>query len=245
VLITSGCDSVGTTSSHHMTLIECHHLPLFLQQLTREMTTATTLPDNSFYSLTSFYIMSCHSTSSRTGSSTHVQEMIYYGQLTDDPLDMGAFLLAHFKALPRHNPRISGGPAGATAAPQQLPLVGELAPGSAGLASLGYLHHPGTEEGLKSVTHWIVVDVTTEVAPLSPFKAQSESTTFPIAIPQLYVEYESRSGTSDAGCCQLVGVRGGVDFRSGEGGKWRLNKGLPPTPCWAESVGEGKKVGRW
>ena len=94
---------------------------------------------------------------------------MYYGQLTDEPADMGAFLLAHHNALPRHNPRISGGTADATAAPLQLPLVGDLAPGVAGLASLGYLHHSGTEEGVKIATHWIVIDVTAEAQFLFPF----------------------------------------------------------------------------
>jgi hypothetical protein len=89
-----------------------------------------------------------------------MQEMTYFGQLTDGLPDVSAFLLAHFKALPRYNPRISGIPG--AAAPRQLPLLGELAPGSANVASLGYLHHPGTEEMVKTITHWIVTDVATQ-----------------------------------------------------------------------------------
>lgn len=93
-----------------------------------------------------------------TGNS-ELQEMVYYGKLTDRETDIPAFLMSHFKALPRYNPRITateGDDAGV-----QLPLIQKLTP----LASdqLNYLHQPGTEDAIKAITHWIVVDLTSQV----------------------------------------------------------------------------------
>lgn len=89
------------------------------------------------------------------------QEIIYFGILEDTEEDIPGFLMKYFKAVPRFNPRILD--AAGESAPEQLALTGKLAANAEPFASLGHLHHPGTEDGLKGVTHWVAVDVETQV----------------------------------------------------------------------------------
>ena len=92
--------------------------------------------------------------------------MVYYGVLRDNEEDILAFLLAHFNALPRYNPRITEGE-GKDAA-TQLMLTKKLAP--LPIDQLNYLHHLETEDNVKAVTHWIVVDLKSEVSPACSFQ---------------------------------------------------------------------------
>ena len=90
-----------------------------------------------------------------------LQELVYFGDLKDQEPDIPAFLLRHFHALPRFNPRVmetEGDEAGL-----QVALTKHLAPPPPD--QINYLHHPGTENVLKAITHWVVADLTTKVPP--------------------------------------------------------------------------------
>lgn len=86
--------------------------------------------------------------------------MVYYGVLRDNEEDILAFLLTHFNALPRFNPRITEGEGDDAAT--QLMLNKDLAPLPSG--QLNYLHHLSTEDSVKAVTHWVIVDITSAVS---------------------------------------------------------------------------------
>ena len=86
--------------------------------------------------------------------------MVYYGVLRDNEEDIMAFLLAHFNALPRFNPRITEGEGDDAAT--QLMLTKDLAP--LPNDQLNYLHHPGTEDNVKAVSHWVILDLKLEVS---------------------------------------------------------------------------------
>ncbi len=90
--------------------------------------------------------------------------MVYYGVLRDNEEDILTFLLDHFNALPRFNPRITEGEGDDAAV--QLTLTEVLTPPPSD--QLNYLHHPGTEDNIKAITHWIVLDLKTEVSFLQP-----------------------------------------------------------------------------
>eukprot|EP00884_Botryococcus_braunii_P009701 jgi/Botrbrau1/18732/Bobra.0386s0055.1 len=74
------------------------------------------------------------------------------------PIDKGA--------VPRYNPRILQQPGPNDKAGLDTPF--QLALGTAGLrpweapfSELGYLHHPGTEDAVKAITHWLLLDLDT------------------------------------------------------------------------------------
>lgn len=90
-----------------------------------------------------------------------LQEMVYYGALRDNEEDILSFLLGHFNALPRFNPRIMEGEGDDAAT--QLMLTKDLAP--LPIDQLNYLHHLGTEDSVKAVTHWIIADLKLKVGP--------------------------------------------------------------------------------
>ena len=94
-----------------------------------------------------------------------LQELIYYGILDDSEEDILRFLMDHHKAVPRYNPRILGveGPS------PQLTLTVNLSPPSP--EDMAYLHRAGTEDAVKTVTHWVVADLKSRVR----YKQSSDS----------------------------------------------------------------------
>ena len=79
-------------------------------------------------------------------------------------------------AVPRYNPRIlqeaGSGDRNGAASPRQLTLAGKgLRPSEAPFAGLGYIHYPGSEDDIKSITHWLVVDLDTQVRTASVLHA--------------------------------------------------------------------------
>lgn len=105
-----------------------------------------------------------------------IQEMVYFGILSDQELDIPAFLLSHFKALPRFNPRITRSQEDGAAL--QSALIDTLEPPTA--EELNYLHHPGTENALKAVTHWVMVDLKSRVRkPMENGRHLVQSSWFP------------------------------------------------------------------
>ena len=93
-----------------------------------------------------------------------MQELVYFQKLTDEVDDVPRFLVEHFHAIARYNPRITAGDDDAK--PAQVPLVGALSPRVPRLKELTYLHAPGKEEDLKTVTHWVMTDLSQQVNPL-------------------------------------------------------------------------------
>ena len=90
--------------------------------------------------------------------------MAYFGKLSDDEEDIPRFLLEHFHAVPRFNPRLTDAAVVGPAAAWQLPLTeSSLSPLLPPISKLGYLHHAGTEDDIKAVTHWIAASLDTKV----------------------------------------------------------------------------------
>lgn len=89
-----------------------------------------------------------------------IQELIYFGALDDSEKDLWGFLMRHFKAVPRLNPRVTG--ATAAEGTRQLALTGTLAPP----AGLPYLHRQGSEDSLQPISHWLAVDLSIAVSHL-------------------------------------------------------------------------------
>lgn len=85
--------------------------------------------------------------------------MVYYGQLNDDIQDIPDFLSKTYGAITRFNPRLLEKGEGSP----QLDLIGDFSPQSEYLRTVKYFHSPGTEDELKTITHWIVVDVANKV----------------------------------------------------------------------------------
>ena len=86
---------------------------------------------------------------------------MYFGKLTDEEEDVPGFLMRHFKAVPRYNPRVADTSSLGPAAARQLSL--HMSVNEPALTALGYLHHPGTEDAVKAISHWIAADLSTQV----------------------------------------------------------------------------------
>ena len=87
--------------------------------------------------------------------------MVYFGKLTDEEEDVPGFLMRYFKAVPRYNPRVADISSAGPAAARQLSL--HTAVNEPVLTALGYLHHAGTEDAVKAISHWIAADLCTQV----------------------------------------------------------------------------------
>lgn len=99
------------------------------------------------------------------------QEWIYTGKLEREPgKNILQSVLQITGAVPRYNPRILQQPGANDAALPETPV--QLSLGAAGLkpweppfSDLGYLHHPGTDDDIKAITHWLLLDIDTKVCP--------------------------------------------------------------------------------
>lgn len=86
----------------------------------------------------------------------------------DEDEDVLHNILALTGAVPRFNPRILQAPAAGDKrgpdAPRQLLLARKgLRPSEAPFSGLGYIHHPGSEDDIKGITHWLAADLDTKV----------------------------------------------------------------------------------
>lgn len=117
------------------------------------------------------------------------QEWVYTGRLEKEKgKDILESVLQLTGAVPRYNPRILQQPGPNDKAgpetPVQLPLGTKgLRPWEAPFSELGYLHHPGTEDSIKAITHWLLLDLDTPVRP-SLLKASSSFSAFPNHVHQ-------------------------------------------------------------
>ncbi|XP_024522450.1 UDP-glucose:glycoprotein glucosyltransferase-like isoform X1 [Selaginella moellendorffii] len=85
-----------------------------------------------------------------------IQEMVYFGQIHSRTDVLDKFLAE--EGLKRYNPKIAGTGKDSKYV-SVAPVVSESHPV---VCSLQYLHTPGTEDDVKPVTHWLVVDLTKE-----------------------------------------------------------------------------------
>ena len=92
-----------------------------------------------------------------------MQQMVYYGQLTDDVDDVPEALMKHYGATTRYNLRISSPDKEQEADSPQLSLTGSLSPKCERLEGLAFLHTPTTEDEVKTITHWVILDLTEKV----------------------------------------------------------------------------------
>jgi hypothetical protein len=88
----------------------------------------------------------------------------------EDDHDVLHSILELTGAVPRYNPRILQAPAAGDKSlpdtPRQLVLARQgLRPSEAPFSTLGYIHHPGSEDDVKGITHWLAADLDTKVRP--------------------------------------------------------------------------------
>jgi UDP-glucose:glycoprotein glucosyltransferase len=87
-----------------------------------------------------------------------IQQEFYYGRLRDrmDILDFALRQDSHS----RYSPLVLGGNVpGAESTERYVSLAGPVADQTGLVPKLPYLHHPGTADDVKPVTHWVVVNL--------------------------------------------------------------------------------------